>query len=81
MGYSQIKIDHIADSLLKLQIKIGGHLINVELSQLLTLVVVFEFDQSRSFRDVLRSITDSNLRKYFMKISGFKKFKFDFQRV
>ena len=81
LGYSRIKIDHIADSLLKLQIKIGGHLINVELSQLLTLVVVFEFDQSRSFRDVLRSITDSNLRKYFMKISGFKKFKFDFQRV
>ena len=37
LGYSQIKIDHIADSLLKLQIKIGVHLINVELSQLLTL--------------------------------------------
>ena len=36
--YSRIKIDHIADSLLKLQIKIGVHLINVELSQLLTLV-------------------------------------------
>ena len=31
LGYSRIKIDHIADSLLKLQIKI----INVELSQLL----------------------------------------------
>ena len=30
------KLDHIAYSLLKLQIKIGVHLINVELSQLLT---------------------------------------------
>ena len=28
LGYSRIKIDHIADSLLKLQIKIGVHLIN-----------------------------------------------------
>ena len=37
LGYSWIKIDHITDSLLKLQIKIGVHLINVELSQLLTL--------------------------------------------
>ena len=37
LGYSWIKIDHIADSLLKHQIKIGVHLINVELSQLLTL--------------------------------------------
>ena len=37
LGYSWIKIDHIADSLLKLQIKIGVHFINVELSQLLTL--------------------------------------------
>ena len=34
---SRIKIDHIADSLLKLQIKIGVHLINAELWQLLTL--------------------------------------------
>ena len=40
LGYSQIKIDHIADSLLKLQIKIGVHLINVELSQLLTLIAI-----------------------------------------
>ena len=39
LGYSRIEIDHIADSLLKLQIKIGVHLINVELSQLLTLFV------------------------------------------
>ena len=38
LGYSWIKIDHIADSLLKLPIKIGVHLINVELSQLLTLI-------------------------------------------
>ena len=38
LGYSRIKIDHIADSLLKLQIRIGVHLINVELSQLLTLI-------------------------------------------
>ena len=38
LGSSWIKIDHIADSLLKLQIKIGLHLINVELSQLLTLI-------------------------------------------
>ena len=38
LGYSRIKIEHIADSLLKLQIKIGLHLINVELSQLLTLI-------------------------------------------
>ena len=37
VGYSRIKIDHIADSLLKLQIKIRVHLISVELSQLLTL--------------------------------------------
>ena len=37
VGYSRIKIDHITDSLLKLQIKIGVNLINVELSQLLTL--------------------------------------------
>ena len=37
LGYSRIKIEHIADSLLKLQIKIGVHLINVELSELLTL--------------------------------------------
>ena len=37
LGYSWSKIDHIADSLLKHQIKIGVHLINVELSQLLTL--------------------------------------------
>ena len=28
LGYSRIKIDNIADSLLKLQIKIGVHLIN-----------------------------------------------------
>ena len=33
----RIEIDHIADSLLKLQIKIRVHLINGELSQLLTL--------------------------------------------
>ena len=38
LGYSGIKIDHIVYSLLKFQIKIGVHLINVELSQLLTLV-------------------------------------------
>ena len=38
LGYSWFKIDHIADSLLKLQIKIGVHLINAELSQLLTLL-------------------------------------------
>ena len=37
LGYSQIKIDHIADSLPKLQIKIGVHLISDELSQLHTL--------------------------------------------
>ena len=35
LGYSWIKIDHIADSLLKLKIKIGVHLINIKLSQLL----------------------------------------------
>ena len=29
VGYSRIKIAHIADSLLKLQIKIGVHLMNV----------------------------------------------------
>ena len=34
---SLIKIDHFADSLLKLQIEIGVHLTNVELTQLLTL--------------------------------------------
>ena len=37
LGYFWIKIDHIADSLLKLQIEIGVHLISVELLQLLTL--------------------------------------------
>ena len=31
LDYSRIKIDHIADFLLKLHIKIGVHLINVEL--------------------------------------------------
>ena len=36
LGYSRIKIDHVADSLLKLQIKIGVHFLNVELLQLLT---------------------------------------------
>ena len=39
LGYFPIKIDHISDPLLKLQIKIGVHLINAELSQLLTLQV------------------------------------------
>ena len=43
-------------------------------------LVVFIFDQSRSSRDVLWSITDSNFSKYFMKLLGFKKFKFDFQK-
>ena len=42
LGYSRIKIDHIADSLLKLQIKIGVHLINVEQWQLLTLPQIFQ---------------------------------------
>ena len=41
LGYSRIKIDHIADSLLKLKIKIGEHLINAELSQLLTLTAIY----------------------------------------
>ena len=36
LSYSQIKIDHIADCLLKLHIEIGVHLINDELSQLPT---------------------------------------------
>ena len=36
LGYSHIEIDHIAVSLLKLQIEIGGHFINDELSQLPT---------------------------------------------
>ena len=36
LGYFWIKIDRIADCLLKLQIRIGVHLINVELLQLLT---------------------------------------------
>ena len=36
LGYSWIKIDHIADSVLKLQIKIGVHLKNFELLKLLT---------------------------------------------
>ena len=40
LGYFWIKIGHIADYLLKLQIKIGVHLINVELLQLLTLCSV-----------------------------------------
>ena len=35
LGFSRRKIDHITDSLLKLQIKIGVHLINVVQSQLL----------------------------------------------
>ena len=40
LAYSRIKIDHIADSLLKLWIKIVVHLLNVELLQLLTLVTM-----------------------------------------
>ena len=36
LGYSQIEIDHIAVSLLKLQIEIGVHFINDELLQLPT---------------------------------------------
>ena len=36
LGYSPIKIDYIADFLLKLQIRIGVHLITVELLQLPT---------------------------------------------
>ena len=42
LGYSQIKIDHFADSLLKLQIEIeiGVQHISVELSQLLTLETI-----------------------------------------
>ena len=39
LGYSWIKIDHIADSLLELQIKIGVHLINIQLLQLLTTAI------------------------------------------
>ena len=39
LGYFRIKIDHFAESLLKLQMKIGVHLINVELTQLLTLYI------------------------------------------
>ena len=42
LGYSWIKIDHFVDSLLKLQIKAGVHLINVELTQLLTLVARYK---------------------------------------
>ena len=42
LSYSQIKIDQIADFLLNLDIKIGVHLISVELSQLLTLVISCE---------------------------------------
>ena len=41
LGYSRIKIDDIADSLLKLQIKIGVHLISDELPQLPTLLLHF----------------------------------------
>ena len=37
LGYTQIKIDYISDSLQKLQIKIGVHLISDELLQLPTL--------------------------------------------
>ena len=44
LGYSQIKIDHIVDSLLKLQIRIGVHLISDELSQLPTLDVPKSFN-------------------------------------
>ena len=50
LGYSQIEIDHIAVSLLKLQIEIGVHLISVKLSQLLTLVeYVFSQDSQVNF--------------------------------
>ena len=45
-----IKIDHIADSLLKLQIKIGVHLINAALSQLLTLNINLTFLDERFAR-------------------------------
>ena len=47
LGDSWIKIDHIADSLLKLQIKIGVHLINVELSQLFTLTKAFRVEKEK----------------------------------
>ena len=46
LGYSRIKIDPIADSLLKLQIEIGVHLMNVELTQLPTLYIVAEDEMS-----------------------------------
>ena len=36
LGYSQIEIDHIRVSLLKIQIEIGEHFINDELSQIPT---------------------------------------------
>ena len=46
LGYSRIKIDHFADSLLKLRIEIGMDLINVELTQLLTLYIIAEDEMS-----------------------------------
>ena len=57
LGYSRIKIDHIADSLIKLQIKIGVHLINVELSQLLTLPAIFKYFQESDLQACSKSFT------------------------
>ena len=44
LGYSQIEIDHIRVSLLKIQIEIGVHFINDELSQLPTPLLFYYFD-------------------------------------
>ena len=41
LGFSRMKIDHLADSFLKLQIKIGVHFINDEVLQLLTPPVLY----------------------------------------
>ena len=52
LGYSRIKIHHISDSLLNLQIKIGVHLMSVELSQLLTLVSVSTYVVKEHFSGI-----------------------------
>ena len=63
--FKYFKIDHIADSLLKLQIKIIVHLINFELSQHFTLagdipLLNFDFLKSTVYLYFLQHMTFKN---------------------
>ena len=74
LGYSQIEINHIAVSLLKLQIEIGVHFINDELSQLPTPAHAYSdlahayFDLAHAFSDLAHAYFPHKWRN-FMKIS------------